>query len=264
MKRPTPEQWQLLANIATAVSGFLGTIVAGIALTFAWLAWSDSQDSAKNTLAALQESQKSNTTAAVQELYAQERWWFDKCLENPLAYTLFCSAPNSIPDDGYIDTYIKTIGGESVTVNDVHELYWHVWNIDGFSTAEDSPQQRFRRVFDIAESVLYCMDTSFTFKHEGVFSEQEFSTWGGLLGDVGPHPLLLLAIEIGHEQQYFSREFGKWLVGELNRHPRAKAAQKFYPEMFSDTDRWLSELVPVSNERNVQPAMHARPRPQPH
>ena len=217
--------------------GSFSTAVVGLAATavFGWLSYQTSRQASQMTLR--------------NELYANERWWYDACAENPHLYAWVAQVkPDTSPKE-YVRLCLEaTSKGLTFAPKNVHELKSYLWDADQFHK-DGEHQQRLRRQYDVMDLVFYHLERvySYTSSEFRPMSEEEANTWLGLLKNVGPNPLLLVAILDAHEYGYINADFAEWVQRTFRKHEHAAVVAYFYPELLEDS--WLNDIKAIQGNK---------------
>lgn len=228
------EIWSLCIAIVGATVGIatFGTAIRGLGI-------------AKD---ALKENTKLRYMALQEELYANERWWYERMSDFPYAYSLWSSFDSNTKPEDYIRTCIKLAspgeGAELPTPRDIDDLMRMLWHTSTFNDSFNtiSRASNLRRAFDIAEVIFYHLERIHAYMNDEIMDDEEANTWLGIVQNIGPHPLFLAAAEDARRHGYISPDFAQWLLDALSTNPKWKLVQDFYPYMAKTPDKWIADF----------------------
>jgi len=214
---------------------FSALVTFGAVAISVYIAWQAVQS--------LRVSASMNTMTCTGQLFSEEEQWKVKCAGDPNGFTIFAVVPTNVPFNEYAATLLSLIQGAPPTnIQSAKHLFDYTWGARDFHA---QGKNNFRKVYDIAESVLYHLNTCVDYSEAGVIPREELQTWLPLLNDVGPHPMLLCAIMQGHDMKYITRSFARVLQERMRADSRRKAVEAFYPDMLRD--EWLDGLIDTQN-----------------
>lgn len=225
--------WRRQSSPAAKIFEDPGTVLlalVGMAATviFGWLSY--------------QSSRQTSQMALRNELYGNERWWYDACSEHAHLYAWVAQVkPETTPPE-YVRLCLQaTSKGVTFVPKTVQELKVYLWDADQFHVDVEH-KARLRRQYDVMDLVFYHLERvhSYTSSDFRPMSKAEANTWLGLLKNVGPNPLLLVSIMDAHEYGYISPEFAKWVQNTFREHKDAAVVAYFYPHLLEDS--WLSDV----------------------
>lgn len=227
------ERWNL---IVAGVGAVLGLFTLGTTLWGVFVA----RD-------ALRENTKLREMALREELYTNERWWYDRMAEFPFVYSLLIDPNPSLQGREYVETCINLASPGSTPLavpRNMDELMKLLWDPSSFGNAGDEKDRaaNLRRAFDTAEVMFYHMERIHAYNCEKIMDDADANTWVGLIHQVGPHPLLLAAAEDARRHGYVSAEYAQWFADSMSKHPRWNEVKDFYPELGKNPQQWVDQF----------------------
>ncbi|MFH1061236.1 MAG: hypothetical protein V1797_21435 [Pseudomonadota bacterium] len=130
--------------------------------------------------------------------------------------------------------------------NTIAEL--EAWLFD-YREFSDKSKVELRKVFSLAQRILYLMVRAWSAKHEGLLDEDEYESWLTYIDIVGTHPLFLVAVYYWHDMGYLipglARDIRTRLLhGDKASFEEIEFIKIVYPEMVADD--WVDKIGSVS------------------
>jgi hypothetical protein len=168
--------------------------------------------------------------------------------------SIWAIVPVEVRKQRYAETLLRVVSNDSAVIHakSVRDLFLSGYGIGAFQDVKRAQStSMLRKLFIYVEENLYHTHNAFDYRRDRILSAGEWDTWKGLLREMHAHPILLMAIYQGHQNRYFSREFGMFLREEVCGRPgEALAPQEargcefargYYPDMFEP--QWLASLA---------------------
>ena len=111
----------------------------------------------------------------------------------------------------------------------IPDLYCLLYGENSF---EDKNLDRLRECVGLAERILYLLYAVGDSKRSGIVTDEDYETWLGYLGEIGDHPLFLVAIYNGHFFGYLDGEYCQYLKDKMNTIDWVRGTiSEIYPQM---------------------------------
>lgn len=203
---------------------YFGSLAVGVASVLAaavgWLAF--------------REYQVQNRVAARAQLLATEQTLVEREIEDGTYAHLQADAPAGISPGGFARHHLALLTTDPDLQNapNARALHGLIWSTETWEKKDRAQVQGLRRMHRHAESYLYHLQTAFDYHGDKIISDGEWATWAGVVGDLGPHPVLLAALEGAHQHGYLSREFAADLRRRLVALPaHREVVAQYFPQM---------------------------------
>ena len=206
------------------------------------------------------ELQKASKATIRAQLYERENEFFQQeDAETRLCKgTIWITLPAAVGGHEYLKDRLKPFQVAPAAIESIQSPQ-DLWNLmygpDQLTPRLDAPAENcsLRRAYLYIASNLYHVHNAFDYWQDGILDAGEWRTWSGLISNIGPHPLLLVAIWDGYQNHYFSKCFAEFLQSQLCPHDAHEAAvddpasardraftRSFYAEMCSRN--WAARL----------------------
>jgi hypothetical protein len=206
----------------------------------------------------LRENNKANVAATRGQLYQKEDSLSRDEREDKEEITtiIYLHAPARYQGKAFRDAFLGLLGADDkvTTAESAAALVNALYDLDQFADpAVRQKNKKARELFLHTQEVFYHVHNAFDYKEDGILSANEWDTWKGQIREIGANPMMLAVIWQGWQYKYFSREFGRFIQGELcaevlppnvidrELYERDRNfIRSFYPEMMQK--EWLSWL----------------------